>query len=102
VPSGSRRGPPRNSGHFPRRAKGAIAGQARPPDHVIGVQSAQPEPPASRSTDSQRSCDSDDMEALRWSVGDATIFRIGELDATAALQDLIPNLILLRSLGRAG
>jgi hypothetical protein len=42
------------------------------------------------------------MEALRWSVGDATIFRIGELDATAALQDLIPNLILLRSLGRAG
>ncbi|HEU4908054.1 MAG TPA: MBL fold metallo-hydrolase, partial [Propionibacteriaceae bacterium] len=31
------------------------------------------------------------MEALRWSVGDATIFRIGELDATAALQDLIPK-----------
>ena len=29
--------------------------------------------------------DSDDVETLRWQVGDATVFRIGELDATAAL-----------------
>jgi hypothetical protein len=41
------------------------------------------------------------MEALRWSVGDATIFRIGELDATAALQDLIPKFDLAE-VARAG
>jgi glyoxylase-like metal-dependent hydrolase (beta-lactamase superfamily II) len=31
------------------------------------------------------------MEILRWRVGDATVFRIAELDATAALQGLIPK-----------
>jgi glyoxylase-like metal-dependent hydrolase (beta-lactamase superfamily II) len=41
------------------------------------------------------------MEALRWSVGDATIFRIGELDATAALQNLIPKFDLAE-VARAG
>ena len=41
------------------------------------------------------------METLRWSVGDATIFRIGELDATAALQDLIPKFDLA-DVARAG
>jgi glyoxylase-like metal-dependent hydrolase (beta-lactamase superfamily II) len=35
--------------------------------------------------------DSDDVETLRWQVGDATVFRIGELDATAALEGLIPE-----------
>ena len=29
------------------------------------------------------------METLRWQVGEVTVFRIGELDATAALQGLI-------------
>jgi glyoxylase-like metal-dependent hydrolase (beta-lactamase superfamily II) len=32
------------------------------------------------------------MEILRWSVGDATIFRVGDVEATAALQGLIPKL----------
>lgn len=36
-------------------------------------------------------CDSDEMNTLRWRVGDATVLRIGELDATAALQGLIPK-----------
>jgi glyoxylase-like metal-dependent hydrolase (beta-lactamase superfamily II) len=31
------------------------------------------------------------METLRWHVGDATVFRIPELDATAALDGLIPE-----------
>ena len=31
------------------------------------------------------------MELLRWQVGDATILRIGDLDATPALQGLIPK-----------
>jgi hypothetical protein len=31
------------------------------------------------------------MEILRWHVGDATILRIGEVDAMAALQGLIPR-----------
>ena len=31
------------------------------------------------------------MEILRWQVGDARVFRIGELDATPALQGLIPK-----------
>jgi hypothetical protein len=29
------------------------------------------------------------MEILRWQVGDATVLRIGELDAAAALDGLI-------------
>jgi glyoxylase-like metal-dependent hydrolase (beta-lactamase superfamily II) len=32
------------------------------------------------------------MQVLRWSVGDATVLRIGELDATPALQGLIAEL----------
>lgn len=36
-------------------------------------------------------CHSDDMETLRWQVGDATVIRIAELDAAAALQGLIPK-----------
>jgi glyoxylase-like metal-dependent hydrolase (beta-lactamase superfamily II) len=32
-----------------------------------------------------------DMELLRWQVGDATVFRIADVDATAALQGLIPK-----------
>jgi len=32
------------------------------------------------------------MEILRWDIGDATVVRVGELDATAALQGLIPDL----------
>jgi glyoxylase-like metal-dependent hydrolase (beta-lactamase superfamily II) len=35
--------------------------------------------------------DSGDMELLRWKVGDATVFRIADVDATAALQGLIPK-----------
>ena len=35
--------------------------------------------------------DSGDMELLRWQVGDATVFRIADVDATAALQGLIPK-----------
>jgi glyoxylase-like metal-dependent hydrolase (beta-lactamase superfamily II) len=31
------------------------------------------------------------METLRWQVGDATVIRIAELDAAAALQGLIPK-----------
>ena len=31
------------------------------------------------------------MDILRWQIGDATVFRLGELDATAALQGLIPK-----------
>ena len=31
------------------------------------------------------------MGILRWQIGDATVFRLGELDATAALQGLIPK-----------
>ena len=31
------------------------------------------------------------MDILRWQIGDATVFRLGELDATAALQGLIPQ-----------
>jgi len=31
------------------------------------------------------------MEILRWQIGDATVFRIAELDATAALQSLVPK-----------
>ena len=31
------------------------------------------------------------MEILRWQIGDATVFRIAELDATAALQGLVPK-----------
>ena len=31
------------------------------------------------------------METLRWHVGDATILRIWEVDASAALQGLIPK-----------
>jgi glyoxylase-like metal-dependent hydrolase (beta-lactamase superfamily II) len=37
------------------------------------------------------SCDSCGVEILRWRVGDATILRIWEVDATAALQGLIPK-----------
>ncbi len=39
----------------------------------------------------QKPCDSGDMELLRWEVGDATVFRIADVDATAALQGLIPK-----------
>jgi glyoxylase-like metal-dependent hydrolase (beta-lactamase superfamily II) len=35
--------------------------------------------------------DSGHMELLRWHVGHATIFRIADVDATAALQGLIPK-----------
>jgi hypothetical protein len=31
------------------------------------------------------------MDTLRWRVGDATVLRIAELDATAALRGLIPK-----------
>lgn len=31
------------------------------------------------------------MELLRWQVGEATIFRIRDVDATPALQGLIPK-----------
>lgn len=31
------------------------------------------------------------MELLHWQVGDATVFRIADVDATAALQGLIPK-----------
>jgi len=31
------------------------------------------------------------VDILRWQIGDATVFRLGELDATAALQGLIPQ-----------
>jgi hypothetical protein len=31
------------------------------------------------------------MEILRWRVGDATVLRIAESDAIAALQGLIPK-----------
>jgi hypothetical protein len=31
------------------------------------------------------------MELVRWQVGDARIFRIPDVDATAALQGLIPK-----------
>jgi glyoxylase-like metal-dependent hydrolase (beta-lactamase superfamily II) len=41
------------------------------------------------------------METLRWRVGDATVFRIGELDATAALQGLISQFDLA-DVSRAG
>jgi hypothetical protein len=34
------------------------------------------------------------MDTLRWRVGDATVVRIAELDATAALQGLIPKIDL--------
>jgi hypothetical protein len=30
------------------------------------------------------------MDILRWRVGEATVLRIAELDATAALQGIIP------------
>jgi len=46
-------------------------------------------------------CDSDEMKTLRWRIGDATVFRIGELDATAALQGLIPKFDLA-DVARAG
>ena len=46
--------------------------------------------------------DSDDVETLRWQVGDATVFRIGELDATAALQGLIPEFDLADISGMPG
>ena len=39
------------------------------------------------------------METLRWQVGDATVFGIGELDATAALQGLIPEFDLADTSG---
>jgi hypothetical protein len=32
------------------------------------------------------------MEILRWDVGDAAVIRVGELDATSALEGLIPDL----------
>jgi glyoxylase-like metal-dependent hydrolase (beta-lactamase superfamily II) len=32
-----------------------------------------------------------DMELLRWQVGDATVIRIGDVDATPALQGLLPK-----------
>jgi hypothetical protein len=38
------------------------------------------------------SCDSGGVEILRWQVGDATILRIWEVDAAAALDGLIPKL----------
>jgi hypothetical protein len=41
------------------------------------------------------------METLRWRVGDATVFRIGELDAAAALQGLISQFDLA-DVSRAG
>ena len=31
------------------------------------------------------------MDILRWQVGDATVLRIAELDATPALEGLIPQ-----------
>ena len=34
------------------------------------------------------------MDTLRWRVGDATVIRVPELDATAALEGLIPRLDL--------
>jgi glyoxylase-like metal-dependent hydrolase (beta-lactamase superfamily II) len=40
---------------------------------------------------SRQPWDSGDMELLRWQVGDATVFRIADVDATAALQGLIPK-----------
>jgi len=43
--------------------------------------------------------DSDDVETLHWQVGDASVFRIGELDATAALQGLIPEFDLADTSG---
>jgi glyoxylase-like metal-dependent hydrolase (beta-lactamase superfamily II) len=36
-----------------------------------------------------RTCDSEHVDTFRWSVGDAVVFRIGEVDATPALQGLI-------------
>jgi hypothetical protein len=45
--------------------------------------------------------DSDEMETLHGQVGDATIFRIAELDATPALQGLIPQFDLAK-VSRAG
>src|SRR4029450_9100855 len=35
--------------------------------------------------------DSGHMELLRWRVGHATVFRVADVDATAALQGLIPR-----------
>ena len=34
----------------------------------------------------RKPCDSGDMELLRWEVGDATVFRIADVDATTALR----------------
>jgi glyoxylase-like metal-dependent hydrolase (beta-lactamase superfamily II) len=45
--------------------------------------------------------DSDEMQTLRWHVGHARILRIGELDATAALQGLLPQFDLAE-VSRAG
>jgi hypothetical protein len=42
------------------------------------------------------------METLRSQVGDATVFRIRELDATAALQGLIPEFDLADILVQRG
>jgi hypothetical protein len=39
----------------------------------------------------QKPWDSGDMELLHWQVGDAMVFRISDVDATAALQGLIPK-----------
>ena len=39
----------------------------------------------------RKAWDSGDMELRRWQVGDATVFRIADVDATAALQGLIPK-----------
>ena len=41
------------------------------------------------------------MDTLRWRVGDATVIRIPELDATAALEGLIPRLDLAAISGDA-
>lgn len=56
---------------------------------------------AMNSTPLPPTCDSDEMKTLRWRIGDATVFRIGELDATAALQGLIPKFDLA-DVARAG
>src|ERR1051325_4555003 len=81
----------------------AIAGCAQPPNHATGGRSARPRlrvwPPdfpargsvKDHCRHSGKPCHSGDMETLRWQVGDATVFGVPELDATPALQGLIPK-----------
>ena len=87
----------------------AIVSPAQPPNHATGVVSTKASKYGlSLASDCQRispgsskPCDSGDMELLRWQVGDATVCRIPELDATAALQGLIPKFDLA-GVSRAG